>query len=86
MPYYLKAKEVKWNPGCMEKKSGKVQNTLRFLDENCPGKINMIGVCYSRFGHLHLTRNARYTQNTVLNVLMPSLIHPRGNCGARFMA
>jgi hypothetical protein len=47
MPYYLKAKEVTWNPGCMEKKSGKVQNTLRFLDENCPGKINMIGVCYS---------------------------------------
>lgn len=38
----------------------------------------MIGVCYSRFGHLHLTRNARYTQNTVLNVLMPSLIHPTG--------
>jgi hypothetical protein len=58
MPYYLKAKEVTWNTRGMEKNPGKVQNTLRFLDENCPGKFNEIGVCYSRFGHLHLARNA----------------------------
>ena len=38
----------------------------------------MIGVCYSRFRNLHLARNAGYYSNIVLDVLMPSLIHPTG--------